>query len=109
MAQQEMNWCAHQDYLAADKELNAQWSVTAAEMKRRDADSGEFMGDRKPEHFQTLLAAQRAWITYRDAHCASEGNAFFGGSMQPLIVSTCKTQLTKQRTGELRDLVEFEG
>lgn len=105
IAQQEMNWCAWQDFEAADDALNIQWLLTVAEMRRRDRLSGE--GVPKGEgHFETLLAAQRAWISFRDKHCASEGYLFRGGSMEPLIVATCKTDLTKQRTQQLRDLAE---
>ena len=87
VAQQEMNWCAHQEYLKADAGLNAQWKVTAAEMKRRDA-AWDSSHDERPGYFATLLEAQRAWIKFRDSHCASEGYLFRGGSMEPLMVST---------------------
>ena len=39
--QQEMNWCAAQDFHKADAALNVQWKVTSAQMKRRDADQGK--------------------------------------------------------------------
>lgn len=106
--QQEMNYCAHQEYLRADAALNAQWSVTAAHMKEMDEGS-HATEDGRPSYFEALLAAQRAWIAYRDAHCRSEGYIFRGGSMEPLMVSTCKTSLTKTRTEQLKDLVEVDG
>ena len=107
--QQEMNHCAQQDFLAADAELNAQWKTYAALMKRRDHDTDGASEDGRPGYFANLLAAQRAWLRYRDAHCTSEGDLFRGGSMEPLIVSTCKARLTRQRTAELRDLAQAEG
>lgn len=107
IAQQEMNYCAHQDYLAADTALNAQWKVTAAEMKQRDEDAGDLFDDGRPGYFDALLEAQRAWLAYRDAHCAIEGYEARGGSMEPMLVSFCKTHLTKLRTEDLRNLVEF--
>ncbi len=103
--QQEMNYCAAQEYRKADVALNAQWKRTAAHMKQRDA--GQDSGDENPpEHFASLLAAQRAWITYRDAHCQTAGHLFYGGTMEPLIVSTCKTGLTQERTHQLKLLIE---
>ncbi|MFZ1741705.1 MAG: lysozyme inhibitor LprI family protein, partial [Pontixanthobacter sp.] len=42
----------------------------------------------------------------RDAHCRSEGYYAYGGSLEPLLVSSCKAQLTRQRTDQLVELVE---
>jgi len=104
----EMNICAHRDFLIADAELNEQWSVTRAAMRDRDASRAEYPdGDDRPGYFETLLEAQRAWLNYRDAHCRSEGYYARGGSLEPLLVSTCKTALTKTRTNQLRELVEL--
>ena len=105
VAQQEMNWCAAQEFNKVDAALNQQWKLTATAMKAQDAE-WDFSQDRRPGHFDTLLAAQRAWLTYRDNHCASEGYWARGGSMEPLLVSTCKTTLTERRTEQLRSLIE---
>lgn len=105
--QQEMNICAHRDYLLADRELNAQWKLTAAKMKALDAEADFPAWDERPGYFDQLLAAQRAWIAFRDAHCASEGYWARGGSLEPLLVSTCKSALTQARTAQLRDLANY--
>lgn len=106
-AQQEMNWCAAQDFHKADGAMNAQWKLTTAEMKRRDKRDGK-PTDGRPGHSATLLAAQRAWLKYRDAHCDLQGYLFRGGSMEPLMVATCRTALTETRTRELLEFVEVE-
>ena len=105
IAQQEMNWCAAQDFRKADDALNEQWKLTADAMKERDLNVDRTY-DKRPGHFDTLLAAQRAWLTYRDQHCASEGYLFRGGSMEPLLVGTCKAKLTRNRTQQLQFLIE---
>jgi uncharacterized protein YecT (DUF1311 family) len=105
--QQEMNYCAHQDYLKADAEMNAQWKKTAAVMKQQD-EGWESSWDDRPGFFDTLLEAQRAWLKFRDAQCTSEGYIFRGGSMEPFMVSTCKRALTDERTKQLNELVEVE-
>lgn len=121
--QQEMNWCAGQDYVAADAELNAQWTATAAIMKARDTGTEDDIVPINPAapsdagavrmaytgHFQTLLEAQRAWLSYRDAHCRLEGYAFLGGSAQSMVIAGCLATVTRQRTQELRDLAERLG
>ncbi|MHA7818073.1 MAG: lysozyme inhibitor LprI family protein [Erythrobacter sp.] len=101
--QQEMNICAHREYLIADAALNEQWRITRDHMKARDANPDRAPDDR-PGNFETLLEAQRAWIEYRDAHCRSEGYAARGGSLEPLLVSTCMQHLTQQRIDQLEEL-----
>ncbi|OYX66088.1 MAG: hypothetical protein B7Y88_05975 [Sphingomonadales bacterium 32-64-17] len=102
-----MNQCAARDYAEADKALNAQWSRTADVMRERDRQLDRDYDDR-PGYFETLLAAQRAWLTYRDKHCASEGYLYRGGSMEPMVVSGCKAKLTEQRTSQLAELMSAE-
>jgi uncharacterized protein YecT (DUF1311 family) len=109
IAQQEMNQCAARDYAVADERLNQQWKITAAAMKARDAEfsasgSGEY--DTREGYFETLLEAERGWLRYRDAHCRVDGYIARGGSLEPLLVSTCKARLTRMRTDELKALVE---
>lgn len=105
--QQEMNWCAGQDYARADADLNAQWKLTAAAMKEHDNTytASGFEPEGRPGYFDNLLEAQRAWLKYRDAHCRSEAYQFRGGTMEPLIDATCKTDLTRERTEQLKRLM----
>lgn len=103
--QVEMNLCAGKDYDAADAALNAQYKQTVAALKARDKDIDRSY-DSQPTHYDTLLAAQRAWITYRDQHCLSESFAARGGSMAPMLHSGCMARLTKERTEQLKALVE---
>lgn len=105
--QSAMNICAAHEFAAADADLNAQWSITKAAMKERDEgwnESGSPAWDKRPGYTASLLEAQRAWIKYRDAHCRVEGYTARGGSLEPLLVSTCKTTLTEARTAQLREL-----
>jgi uncharacterized protein YecT (DUF1311 family) len=107
--QADMNQCAYRDFLIADAAMNAQWDITRAKAKQDDANfaangSAEF--DSREGHFATLLEAQRGWLRYRDAHCALEGYVARGGSLEPLLSSSCKTRLTQARTEELKALAE---
>jgi uncharacterized protein YecT (DUF1311 family) len=106
--QQEMNWCAARDYEVADERLNAQWAITTEVMKRRDAEWAE-TGSSDTRYYRSLLEAQRGWLRYRDAHCRVDGYIARGGTLEPLLVSTCKARLTRMRTDELRELVEEPG
>ena len=79
--QMELNQCAANEYKAADRDLNAYYS--------------------KLEKTNELVAAERAWIAYRDAECAYQAKAVEGGSMAPMIYSSCLADLTKQRLKQL--------
>ena len=104
--QPELNRCAHVDYLKADADLNAQWKRTAEHVKRLDKEFASY-ADEREGYYDALLAAQRAWLTYRDAHCVTEGYWARGGSMEPMLVSFCLANLTTERTEQLRQLAEY--
>ena len=67
---------------------------------------GDRKRDTRPGYFDTLLAGQRAWLTYRDQHCRSEGYTMRGGSAEPMVASQCKAKLTRARTEQLKDLMQ---
>jgi len=94
--QQEMNFCAAEDFQEADRELNRVYQQAIAFMKELDRDQiNELFGAE-----EALRQAQRQWIKFRDAACTAEGFLFRGGTMEPFIVSGCLARLTRQRTGE---------
>jgi uncharacterized protein YecT (DUF1311 family) len=98
--QTDMNICAGLDYKAADAELNRAYKAAMAAMKDMDANlPPELKGGVK-----ALRAAQRAWIPYRDKACEAYGFMARGGSMESMLVGTCLADLTRKRTGELKDL-----
>lgn len=103
LTQRGMNYCATEEFNAADQDLNAAWKSVFSEIKSRDAQQG--MEDRMgwPD---AVLKAQRIWIDFRDAHCGSAGFAYRGGSIEPLIYQTCRTQLTRQRIEQINGLVD---
>lgn len=105
LSQRDMNTCASADFQRADAALNAQWKNTVARVKRIDADFDRSR-DKRPGNYDTLLAAQRAWLTYRDQHCASEGYTMRGGSAERMMINQCMARLTEARTAQLKDLIE---
>ena len=105
--QSYMNFCALQDYQRADTEMNAQYRLAVARLRSADKDVDRAI-DRQPLYYNTLVAAQRAWLTFRDQHCLLASFEARGGSMQPMLESLCKAELTKQRTQQLKSMVETE-
>ena len=95
-SQQGMNMCAGEAFQRADNALNAQWAKVMA---------GE--GDKKL--VDLLLESQRAWLKYRDAQCLAAAADSIGGSIWPMLVSGCKAELTRERTHELKVMLQGEG
>jgi uncharacterized protein YecT (DUF1311 family) len=87
-SQYEMNQCAAKTLQAEDVELNTRYQ--AAMGGADDATAKDLFRN-----------AQRAWLAYRDATCAWEGDAARGGTLRPLLEISCAEQMTRQRLLEL--------
>lgn len=92
LPQQGMNQCARQFYDEADAQLNTVW----ADLRERRGEG---------HSWDPILEAQRAWIPFRDAHCEAHAAPYEGGSIQPLIRFGCLTDVTEQRTAQLREFL----
>lgn len=107
-AQQEMNYCAAEDFRRADAELNTVYRTAIERAREADreyagvADGAGGPTDGGPGEEATLREAQRAWVGFRDAQCRLESFEARGGSMQPMLDAGCKATLTRARTAELR-------
>jgi uncharacterized protein YecT (DUF1311 family) len=90
-SQQAMNMCAGDAYERADKRLNDQWAQLIDVIK----------DDKEAKN--RLIDSQRAWIKYRDAWCDTAAWDNRGGTIWPLIHSSCLAQLTRDRVKQLSD------
>ena len=98
MAQSEMNRCADLDARAADADQNHVYQELLAKLK------GDGNATRK------LRAAQRAWLAFKDAHLQSlypaEDKQAEYGSIFPMCYSQVATAMTKERTAQLRRMLD---
>ena len=101
-AQVELTYCAEQDWLAADADLNTAYAAARKRMQGIDAD---LEADQRGAA-DYLRDGQRAWVTFRDATCAAEGYAMHGGSAEPMVIYGCRARLTEQRTADLEAMAE---
>lgn len=85
--QSAMNICAGLSYEQADHALNRAYQALVPNLS----------ATRRPK----LTNAQLRWITFRDTECDFYGSEAEGGSMQPMLVSGCKDQITQRRTADL--------
>jgi uncharacterized protein YecT (DUF1311 family) len=96
MAQRTMNECADLALRTADGELNALFKEAQRHLK---GDTGAA---------KSLIAAERAWIAFRDAECAFSASSSKGGSIYPMVYSECLEKLTKARIGDLKRFLQCE-
>lgn len=88
----EMQACAAASYRRADAELDRTYQ--------------ELLGAQTARGKTLLRKAERAWIAFRDAHCAFATAASAGGSIHAQSVAQCRTDLTIERTAELRAAID---
>lgn len=94
--QATLNACAGKVLAEADRKLNADYKA----IEKRLADD---VAAKK-----RFVAAQRAWIAFRDAECAFQTSAVEGGSIQPMIDANCRAALTSQRVEQFRTYLACE-
>lgn len=100
--QMELTYCAEQDWLAADADLNAAYAVARKLMQGIDSD----LEASQRGAADYLRDGQRAWVMFRDATCAAEGYTVRGGSAEPMVIYGCRARLTEQRTADLKAMAE---
>ena len=103
VTQSDMTRCEIRRFEMADTWMNRQWKLTLAKMRDYDRTPE---GDGRPGYADQLLKAQRAWLAYRDEQCRSDGYRMRGGSAEPMLVASCRAELTQARTKQLEALVE---
>ena len=86
--QAEMNATANAQYKKADAELNKVYKKLMAILDKSE----------KP----ILIQAEKDWVKFRDSHCKFEASQYEGGSIKPLIYSTCLEELTRKRTAQIK-------
>ena len=90
--QVEMNQKANDDFQKADIELNEVYKQLIKTLDEKEK--------------QLLIKSQKDWIKFRDSHCDFEAQQYDGGSIKPLIYSTCLTERTKNRINDLKISIE---
>ncbi|MFZ0771167.1 MAG: lysozyme inhibitor LprI family protein [Candidatus Sulfotelmatobacter sp.] len=96
--QAEMNACANEETARVDAELNAIYRKVLSEASTQ------------PEAIAKIKAAERAWITYRDAYMAAmypaKDKQVEYGSIYPMEADLLRARLTKQHLVDLRQLLQ---
>ena len=53
------------------------------------------------EILKRLVAAERAWIVFRDADCNLQSTSALGGTAEPVVFGHCRYAMTKARVAAL--------
>ncbi|MEM1313491.1 MAG: lysozyme inhibitor LprI family protein [Pseudomonadota bacterium] len=91
--------CFEEEADAWDARLNEGWE--RLKTRTRAADEASPPEDPEDRLWETLLAAQRAWLAFRDAECAS-AIAGMGGTGRSESESQCRLRMTAERVVALR-------
>ncbi|MDQ6436418.1 lysozyme inhibitor LprI family protein [Mesorhizobium sp. LHD-90] len=95
--QASLNICAGKKFEAADRKLNEAYKKIEARLKDN------------PESRKMLVAAERAWVAFRDAECAFQGGPIDqAGTIRPLVVADCRTGLTEARLKDFQGYLNCE-
>ena len=97
--QSAMNECAHERFKFADNRLNIVYKNKMKELKKTQEEYPN--EDATKELVAKYRAAQLAWLKYRDAQCEDESYGYYGGSMAPMIYSSCLETLTTDRIKQM--------
>ena len=87
-----MNDCWGREYKAADATLNQVYRQLVSKLDDQEK--------------AQLKEAESAWLKYRDANCEFVADQYKGGTMRPMAHAICLTDMTKNRTAELRIQIE---
>lgn len=92
--QADMNQIANNDFKKADAELNKLYKQVMKILNENEK--------------KLMIIAQKDWLKFRDSHCKFEIVQYDGGSIQPLLYSTCLTEQTNKRIEDLKAILEDE-
>lgn len=86
--QLEMNQAANAKYKKADAELNKVYKQLISILTQSEK--------------LLLIQAEKDWVKFRDSSCKFESSQYEGGSIKPLVYSTCLEDLTRKRILEIK-------
>jgi uncharacterized protein YecT (DUF1311 family) len=106
VTQTDITVCSGRDAKAADAAMVSEYRIATVILGNMDRELDRKY-DKRPTYSAALLASQRAFLTFRKAHCDVEGYSARGGSMEPMLVNVCYEEMAKARTKQLKDMLKL--
>lgn len=91
ITQVELNMCSAQELEISEQALKAVYDQAL-----------DLFDDN--EEAQEFEAVQKSWVDYRDAHCDIAADQYAGGTIMPLIYSSCMKKLADERSDNIRNM-----
>jgi uncharacterized protein YecT (DUF1311 family) len=95
----EIGNCVYAAYQKADKELNAIWPKVLAYI---DTQGDNVPADALQKWKATIVAAQKAWVTFKESDCGAVQYEWWGGSGAGIAETSCLYAHTAQRVEDLK-------
>ena len=96
----EIGNCVYAAYQKADKELNDIWPKVLAYIDGQ----GDYMdADTMQTWKATIVAAQKAWVSFKEQDCGAVQYEWWGGSGAGIAETTCLYSHTAQRVEDLKE------
>ena len=92
-----MKQCIYDEAQFQDQRLNEAYKKLMDRLKKDQSDDGK-------EVVSRIIAAEKAWIAFRDATCSVEGIDMMGGTGEGGIVGECVGNMTKERVDYITTL-----
>ena len=89
--------CEQEAQAAADRRLNEVYARIVLKIKQRRDDPY------RSEIMHRLIAAERAWVAFRDAECTYESSVAINAPLEGYEYQACRYQQTKARIKALMD------
>ena len=96
LSQAELNDCFGNVFKKADAELNVLYRQITARLKDDQATT------------KLLVAAQRAWVAFRDAECDFSASGVDGGTALGMILAICLDKLTLKRIDDFKNYLNCQ-
>jgi uncharacterized protein YecT (DUF1311 family) len=96
LSQAELNECYGNVYKKDDAELNVLYRQITARLKDDQATTN------------LLLAAQRAWVAFRDAECDFSASGVDSGTALGTILAICLDNLTLKRINDFKNYLKCQ-
>ena len=95
----EIGQCTAAAYQKADQELNDIWPKVLLYI---DDQKGSMPADALQKWKATIVAAQKAWVTFKEGDCAAVEYEWWGGSGASIAETTCLYSHTADRVADLK-------
>ena len=95
--------CAHKKFRAVEAQMNKRYNELLLEIDEITIENSERLAELKPK----LIAAQRAWMRFRESQCKAVEVWYTNGKLQGALYFDCMRSLAERRIKELNEFTNY--